>query len=370
MNPSTPMFLAGLAIGTTLLLLGLLLGIWIGRRMAPPQVVDDSLERAQMLRFVRNFASITSDFAGDFSAYQAEFESLSKRANESGKKPSAEEVQALLSRITAANNELKAQLEAAENRIETQTKELAGYLTEARTDGLTGLSNRRAFDHKMDERMQRWKTSKKPFCLVLIDIDFFKKINDTFGHPAGDVVLKDLAAQLRTLQGEGIDVARYGGEEFAILADLTIESTAQRIDDFRKSVQARIVEAEGVSIPITISCGVSKIGPDERLGILVRRSDEALYAAKMGGRNRLYIHDGTICRPFGNPGPPLQSKPSAPQMLPHSEGAPAPGAATLDELDSTASTVDDSNSSGPETVGNRLQRRLEKLLADESRRTV
>jgi diguanylate cyclase len=358
------MFLAGLIIGTTLLLVGLGLGIWIGRRMAPPQVLDDSLERAQILRFVRNFTSITSDFAGDFSAYQAEFESLAKRANATGSKPTADEVQALLARITSANNELKAQLEAAESRIESQTKELAGYLTEARTDGLTGLSNRRAFDHKMDERMQRWKASKKPFSLVLIDIDFFKKINDTFGHPAGDAVLRDLAIQLQTIQGDGIDVARYGGEEFAILADLTIESTAQRIDDFRKSVQARIIEAEGVRIPITISCGVSKIGSDERLGNLIRRSDEALYAAKMGGRNRVYIHDGTLCRPFGNPGPPIQSKPTPVQPL------PGDGAAAQESLESKPSEIVDASLSQHAPVNHRLQRRLEKLLEDESKRTV
>jgi small subunit ribosomal protein S20 len=91
------MFLAGLIIGTTLLLVGLGLGIWIGRRMAPPQILDDSMERAQVLRFVRNFASITSDFAGDFSAYQAEFESLAKRASETGKKPTADEVTQSLS---------------------------------------------------------------------------------------------------------------------------------------------------------------------------------------------------------------------------------------------------------------------------------
>ena len=367
MNPSTPMFLAGLLIGTTLLLVGLGLGIWIGRRMAPPQILDDSMERAQVLRFVRNFASITSDFAGDFSAYQAEFESLAKRASEPGKKPTADEVQALLSRITKANNELKTQLEAAENRIETQTKELAGYLTEARTDGLTGLSNRRAFDQKMDERMQRWKASKKSFCLVLIDIDFFKKINDTFGHPAGDAVLRDLATQLKAIQGEGIDVSRYGGEEFAILADLSIDSTAQRIDDFRKSVQARVVEAEGVSIPITISCGVSKIGSDERLGNLVRRSDEALYAAKMGGRNRLYVHDGTLCRPFGNPGPPIHAKAATSPALPEQSAA---SLGSSGSLDSSESTTVDANSSQSETVNFRLQRKLDKLLKDESQRTV
>ena len=363
MNPSTPMFLAGLIIGTTLLLVGLGLGIWIGRKMAPPQVVDDSLERAQLLRFVRNFASITSDFAGDFSAYQAEFETLAKKASDAGRKPSPEEIKTLLSRITRANNDLKTQLEAAEERIDSQTKELAGYLTEARTDGLTGLSNRRAFDQKMDERLQRWKTAKKPFCLVLIDIDFFKKINDTFGHPAGDAVLKDLAAQLQVQQTEGVDVSRYGGEEFAILADLPLEAAAQRIDDFRKSVQARIIETEGVTIPITISCGVSKITQDDRLGNLVRRSDEALYAAKMGGRNRLYIHDGTLCRPFGNPGLPLVA-------------SSTPKAASIDSFASKSNSLEvasrnngDSLEHESEAIRDRVQRRLEKLISDESQRS-
>jgi len=350
-------------IGTTLLLVGLGLGIWVGRRMAPPHVLDDSLERAQLLRFVRNFASITSDFAGDFSAYQAEFETLAKRAKDTGQKTTPEEVQTLLARITSANSELKSQLEAAEERIDTQTKELAGYLTEARTDGLTGLSNRRDFDRKMDERLHRWKTAKKPFCLVLIDIDFFKKINDTFGHPAGDAVLKDLAAQLQVQQTEGIDVARYGGEEFAILADLPLEAAAQRVDDFRKSVQARIIETEGIAIPITISCGVSKIATEDRIGNLVRRSDEALYSAKMGGRNRVYVHDGTLCRPFGNPGQPIIATPSTTKAsIGNSSSIPM-------ATDAMGIAIPGSPAGENESIRERVQRRLEKLIADESQRS-
>jgi diguanylate cyclase len=182
--------------------------------------------------------------------------------------------------------------------LESQTKELASYLTEARTDGLTGLANRRAFDQRIDERFARWTNFQTSFCLALIDIDFFKKINDVHGHPAGDRVLQEVAMQLRAFTGEGTEVARYGGEEFAILIDDSLESAAQAVDQLRASIAAKAIVVEGKSIPVTISAGVSLILAEERVGNLVRRADEALYAAKAAGRNRVYYHDGKSCLPY------------------------------------------------------------------------
>jgi len=310
------MFLLGLVIGTSLLLVGLGLGLWIGRRMATAPMLDDSHEREQLIRFVKNFATWTTDFAGDFSKYQTQVRTLSKRAESSSEHTSIQDVQSILRQITDANQNLQSRLVNAEERLENQTKELASYLTEARTDGLTGLSNRRSFDQKLDEYFAKWMASKNAFCLAIVDIDFFKKINDTHGHLAGDAVLRDMAAQMRQFASDRIDVARYGGEEFAILFAQPLDSTVKMVDEFRKSIQAKQINADGKQIGITISVGVSLILQEERVGKLVRRADEALYSAKLGGRNRVFVHDGKLCRPYGDPTAPLETptQKSAPEQ--------------------------------------------------------
>jgi len=337
------MFLMGLVIGTSLLLIGLGLGLWLGRKMVPPPVLDDSPEREQLIRFVKNFATWTSDFQGDFSKYQTQVRTLSQQAESSPPTASMKDVQKLLRKISAANQDLQSRLDSAEERLESQTKELASYLTEARTDGLTGLANRRAFDQKLDEHLAKWIANKKSFCLALIDIDFFKKINDTHGHPAGDAVLREIAVQLRSFATDRFEVARYGGEEFAILLNQPIELASKSIDQLRDSIQSKEIQAEGKSIRVSISCGVSHILPDERIGKLVRRSDEALYSAKLGGRNRVYFHDGKLCRPFGNPGP--------------ASVAPVQPSTELISKDS-------GDGNAPGSRQQRLQQRLERLIEE------
>jgi len=339
------MFLMGLVIGTSLLMIGLGMGLWLGRKMVPPPILDESREREQLIRFVKNFATWTTDFAGDFSKYQTQVRTLSQRAESSSDKTSIKDVQALLRQISEANGNLQSRLDNAEERLESQTKELASYLTEARTDGLTGLSNRRAFDQKLDEHFTKWMASKKVFCLALVDIDFFKKVNDTHGHPAGDAVLREIAVQLRQFATDRLEVARYGGEEFAIIMEQPLDSAAKSVDQLRHSIQSREINADGKSVKVSISVGVSLILPDERIGKLVRRADEALYSAKLGGRNRVYIHDGKLCRPYGNP-PTVSEKP-----------------AVLAVENSAAGAIDD-NQLG--TRQQRLQKRLERLIEEST----
>lgn len=343
MNPSTPMFLMGLVIGTSLLMIGLGLGLWLGRKMTPPPVFDESPEREQLIRFVKNFATWTTDFAGDFSKYQTQLKAISQRAENGSEKTSIKDVQMLLKHIAEANQNLQSRLETTEERLESQTKELASYLTEARTDGLTSLPNRRAFDQKLDENFAKWMANGKMFCLALIDIDFFKKINDTFGHPAGDAVLRDIATQLRQFATDHFEVARYGGEEFAILMELSLDDATKSVDQLRQSIQDHKINLEGKAITVTISAGVSLILPDERIGKLVRRSDEALYSAKLSGRNCVYFHNGKLCRPFGNSVPNVSLE------------KPLANCNSIDAVEDIESIV---------SRQQRLQLRLEKLLEE------
>ncbi len=217
-----------------------------------------------------------------------------------------------------ANQQLQHRLDTAEARLESQTHQIADYLTEARTDGLTGLTNRRAFDQTLDELFTEWQTKQQSFVLALVDIDHFKKINDTYGHPAGDTVLKKVAETMRTEFRDAVCVARYGGEEFAILCLTDLEDAAELLDRMRSTVGRTEFRHEDTVIPVTLSGGVASVQHDDKIGKLVRRSDEALYAAKLGGRNRVYLNDGNICRQVTKapptPARDLRTEPPVPNL--------------------------------------------------------
>ena len=289
MPPNTTIFLLGLAVGTGLLVFGMLLGYWFGKKTAPPQV-----DQSQFLSFVRNLSLWTSEFAGDVSKYQSQLDLISKQARNKSEAP-REEVLSMLSQIMSANQQLQQRLDDTEKRLESQTVQISSYLTEARTDGLTGLLNRRAFDKSTDELFAAWTGKKQRFSLGLIDIDHFKQINDTYGHPAGDAVLKHVAQLIQNELRESVCVARYGGEEFGVLMLASVEDTSSALDRLREIVSNMEVVHEGKRISVTLSAGASEILPDEKIGKLVRRADEALYAAKLGGRNRVYLNDGRNC---------------------------------------------------------------------------
>lgn len=158
------------------------------------------------------------------------------------------------------------------------------------TDPLTGLYNRRYLDAHLKSVVGRAIATSKPACLLIFDIDHFKNVNDSYGHAAGDDVLRDFAERLR--RGvRGIDlVARYGGEEFVlIMPDTDAEFAAAVAERLRSDVERTPFSTRsGVSFPVTVSIGLSEWQPqgDSAEG-LTRRADEALYAAKRAGRNRV-----------------------------------------------------------------------------------
>jgi len=160
-----------------------------------------------------------------------------------------------------------------------------------RVDGLTGVANRAAFDERLDKELAFAVRHDDPLSIALFDVDHFKKINDTHGHPAGDEVLKNVASLLsRTVRTEDV-VARYGGEEFVIvMRALGIEAARALADRLRAAVAAHAVEAAGQTIHLTVSAGVASLvccGPGVDKAALVAKADARLYLAKQGGRNRV-----------------------------------------------------------------------------------
>ena len=167
--------------------------------------------------------------------------------------------------------------------------ELAETSRRSRTDALTGAWNRRHFDEQLERVLNETDRFGKPCALVICDIDFFKKVNDTYGHDAGDAVLVQVADVLR----EGVrtvDIcARLGGEEFALLLPQTdVDGAVELADRLRMRVEALAILHGGVSIRVTVSMGVATYQPGTPgKGQLFKQADERLYAAKNGGRNRV-----------------------------------------------------------------------------------
>ncbi len=158
----------------------------------------------------------------------------------------------------------------------------------AATDGLTGLFNHRAFQDKMAEEFVRSSRHPEPFSLLLIDVDHFKKVNDTYGHPAGDAVLKAIAGILTRQIRKADWVARYGGEEFAVLLVRADSGQAlQMAERIRKAVDEAPMRAQNQTLHVTISIGIASYPEDATLREeMIARTDQALYAAKRDGRNR------------------------------------------------------------------------------------
>jgi diguanylate cyclase (GGDEF)-like protein len=160
-------------------------------------------------------------------------------------------------------------------------------------DGLTGVRRRGAFDKKISEELVRAKTFKTTFGLMLLDIDHFKSLNDRYGHPFGDQVLKRLGAVLNSLVYDTDFVARYGGEEFAIVLPRAEPSGALRkAEAIRAAIEAELFSAGFEELRVTVSIGLSYFPRDASTPEeLVARADAALYAAKSAGRNRVVDSD-------------------------------------------------------------------------------
>ena len=191
------------------------------------------------------------------------------------------------SRIRVGSTVMKIEYKKA-NEVES---EHALYQA-ANTDALTNISNRRAFILQAGEKVSVCKLNNDNLAIIMCDVDFFKKINDNFGHPAGDQVLKDLAIILQGEMRKDDMLARYGGEEFIMLLHNTdINAVSKLAERIRQKVEQFDFSFEGALIPTTLSIGVCCRNGEEitSLNNVIKEADEALYRAKHNGRNRVEI---------------------------------------------------------------------------------
>ncbi len=168
------------------------------------------------------------------------------------------------------------------------------------TDALTGIANRRAYEFELRRRITQWERDGTPLTLILLDIDQFKKLNDRYGHPAGDAVLKGVADVLQKTIRKTDLCCRYGGEEFSVILPgisfAEAEDVAERI---RTLIEAHKFCFNGLILRTTISLGFAQIQAGEEIGPFINRADAALYNSKESGRNRVTFHDGQTCTQHG-----------------------------------------------------------------------
>ncbi len=157
-------------------------------------------------------------------------------------------------------------------------------------DPLTGLNNRRYLDTHLVTLVGQAADRGRPLSLMMLDIDHFKAVNDTFGHEAGDQVLKGFAGRIKKVL-RGVDLfCRLGGEEFVVvMPDTNIETAAKIAERVRIAVEKDIfaIVPEGYAVPVTVSIGLAERGHDVGIEGLIRRADRALYRSKDSGRNRV-----------------------------------------------------------------------------------
>ncbi|MCP5277547.1 MAG: GGDEF domain-containing protein [Thiobacillus sp.] len=164
-------------------------------------------------------------------------------------------------------------------------------LAQVHHDDLTGVTNRRRFHEVMRQRMRQAETTGRPMSLMLLDVDYFKQINDTYGHQRGDEVLKALVRVCQDHMGEGEILARVGGEEFALLMpDLDLETACQLAEQIRSAVWRSPVSMADLAIHVAVSIGVVQWDAAEGQAAFLGRADQALQAAKYNGRNRVETH--------------------------------------------------------------------------------
>lgn len=180
---------------------------------------------------------------------------------------------------------LSIQVEERTAELETMNKKL---LTLSTIDELTGLRNRRDYRTNALQETSRFERGGEPFCVLLVDIDYFKQVNDVNGHACGDKVLVQTSQLMKNLIRQQDLLARWGGEEFILMIVKTKIEQGQKIaEKIRLAIEQNIVEYEGQDISVSVTIGVSQIHPGEKLDDCINRADKNLYLGKKDGRNKI-----------------------------------------------------------------------------------
>ncbi len=250
----------------------------------------------------QGLVSIITNMRGDFEHSSGNLSSYTEKLNQFAgilhTKTSPEAMAAEVNKVIKetrtteqSQRQFETQLTHIANEMESLRKELAQVKEESLIDALTGISNRKAFDTTLEQAIHAARDMKSPFCVLLADIDYFKKVNDEYGHIVGDKVLRFVASIFKQcIKGKDM-AARFGGEEFAVILPQTelfgALVVAEQIRQTIASGTLKDMRSEEVYGRVTISIGAAQFNADDLPSILLHRADQALYQAKESGRNRV-----------------------------------------------------------------------------------
>ncbi|HZX32256.1 MAG TPA: diguanylate cyclase [Rhodocyclaceae bacterium] len=263
--------------------------------------LKQSLQEAKeaIKSMLAGFVDHLAEFADATSGYHDKIEACATRISAANDISELEEVigevmqETRSIQITALRS--RDELRATQERVkdsEARIKQLEGELEQTshlvRHDQLTGALNRRGLEDMLVKEMARSKRHETSLCLALIDLDNFKKLNDSLGHDAGDKALIHLAEVCKDALRPQDSVARYGGEEFVILLPETgLEDAVHVLNRLQRELTRRIFLHDNQKVLITFSAGVTRFEPDDAQAVVLKRADEAMYEAKKTGKNRV-----------------------------------------------------------------------------------
>jgi diguanylate cyclase len=234
----------------------------------------------------------TKDLASDYSDKMDEYSNKLQAATDLTQMQNfIEDIITDTNNMAASSRKLNQQLEEATSQIQSLSKQLEETEKEVLLDSLTGLNNRKAFDIKLNDLCEKFNQNEGFFSVVMLDIDYFKKFNDQYGHQVGDQVLRIVGSNLKeNLKGKDFP-SRYGGEEFIVLLPNTKLDKAYIVaEQLRKNISEKglKIKKTGQSLGnITVSVGVSEIRAGDTAISVVERADAALYLAKDSGRDNV-----------------------------------------------------------------------------------
>ncbi len=253
--------------------------------------------RSELQRLVNESTTQISGASDEASRYQSRLEGHAQRLVKGLDSEKVLRIIDALNEETSAmvetNSQLQKKLNGMAKELVSLRNELEWVHEELMIDALTGLLNRKGFDQMLEETTREAREKQSQMCLMMIDVDHFKRINDKFGHVVGDEVLRFIAGKMReVIKGRDI-VSRYGGEEFSIILPNTPLTGAMHIaEELRQTISASKLtrkrkDGHQVLDQITVSIGVAWYRRGEELDEFIHRADRALYHAKRTGRNRV-----------------------------------------------------------------------------------
>ncbi len=267
---------------------------WFSRRRQRLRERD-----AELTGVISSMGQALKDLQGDDVGFHEGLDAHLERLTSAADSVQVRSVSARINRIVeAAKRQAVEQKEASENRVRRMSEMMHGLMSQLQEtqaalerDALTGLYNRGSFDGRMEQELERARLSPYHFSLIMIDLDRFKTVNDTYGHIGGDRVLKACAEAIQAVVMRTTDFcARYGGEEMAIILSDTRAETAERVAEaVRQRIMGEPIQTGNALHTQTASLGVAEACDSDSAEDVIHRADSCLYLGKQNGRNQVVV---------------------------------------------------------------------------------